>query len=84
MTLGFIPGNHSKGVIAELSGYIPDFVKEEYNIKLNYDQMDQVLPYEWGRANEEFFRGLSANVTFRTYPEPHTIMWNICMIFNLG
>lgn len=80
MTLSLTLGNRIKGIVA-LSGYIPGFVKEEYDIKpvkelsvfISHGEMDQVLPYEWGRANDEFFRGLDANVTFRTYPEPHTV-----------
>ena len=35
--------------------------------------MDQVLPFEWGVANNEYFRGLGANVTFETYPDAHTV-----------
>ncbi|UOF89268.1 esterase [Fodinisporobacter ferrooxydans] len=80
MTLGLTLGYRIKGIVA-LSGYIPSFVKEEYNIQpveelsvfISHGQMDQVLPYEWGQANESFFSELGANVTFRSYPEPHTV-----------
>ncbi|GMA62940.1 alpha/beta hydrolase [Alicyclobacillus fastidiosus] len=57
MTLVLTSGNCIKGIMA-LSGYIPGcFVKEEYNIKpinevsifISHGEMDQVLPYEWGR-----------------------------------
>lgn len=80
MTLSLTLGNKIKGIIA-LSGYIPAFVKEEYNIKavdhlsafISHGEMDQVLPFEWGIANKEYFHGLGANVTFRTYPESHTV-----------
>ena len=80
MTLGVTLGNRIKGIIA-LSGYIPAFVKDEYNIKpvdqqslfISHGEMDQVLPFEWGVANDEYFRKLGANVTFQTYPEGHYI-----------
>ena len=80
MTLGLTLGQRIKGIVA-LSGYIPAFVKEEYNIKpvdklsifISHGEMDQVLPFEWGVANEEYFRELGADVTFRTYPVGHTV-----------
>lgn len=80
MTLGLTLGNRIKGIVA-LSGYIPGFVKDEYDIKpveelsvfISHGEMDQVLPYEWGKANEAFFKGLGAHVSFWTYMEPHTV-----------
>ncbi|MEC1525018.1 esterase [Neobacillus niacini] len=80
MTLGLTLGDKIKGVVA-LSGYIPAFVKEEYEIKavnelsvfISHGEMDQVLPYEWGLANNEYFRQLGANVTFKTYVEGHSV-----------
>jgi phospholipase/carboxylesterase len=80
MTLGLTLGNQIKGIIA-LSGYIPAFVKEEYNIKpveqlsafISHGEMDQVLPFEWGLENNEYFRKLGAKVTFNTYQEGHTV-----------
>lgn len=80
MTLGLTLGDRIKGIIA-LSGYIPGFVKEEYAIKpvnelsvfISHGEFDQVLPYEWGVANNEYFQALGANVTFHTYQEGHTV-----------
>jgi phospholipase/carboxylesterase len=80
MTLGLTLGNKIKGIVA-LSGYIPAFVKEEYEIKpvnevsvfISHGEMDQVLPFEWGLANNEYFRQLGANVTFKTYQEGHSV-----------
>jgi phospholipase/carboxylesterase len=80
MSLGLTLGNRIKGIIA-LSGYIPGFVKDEYNVKpvnqmslfISHGVMDQVLPYEWGVANNEYFQGLGATVTFKTYQEGHTV-----------
>ncbi|MBP3040082.1 esterase [Bacillaceae bacterium Marseille-Q3522] len=80
MALGLILGKRIKGIIA-LSGYIPQFVKEEYVIKpadqlslfISHGEMDNILPYEWGVENSEFFQGLGAQVTFITYQEGHTV-----------
>lgn len=75
LTLGKI-----KGVVA-LSGYIPQFVKEEYTIKsgnqlsvfISHGEYDQVLPFEWGKENVNYFTGLGVPVTFNSYPEGHTV-----------
>lgn len=80
MTLGLTLGNRIKGIIA-LNGYIPGFVKEEYDIKsvqdlslfISHGEMDHVFPLDWGIANDEYFRELGANVTFKTYQEGHTV-----------
>ncbi|MEH7123404.1 esterase [Bacillus sp. JJ1773] len=80
MTLGLTLGERIKGIIA-LSGYIPGFIKEEYDVKpvhnmslfISHGEMDQVLPYEWGVANKEYFQALGASVTFKTYQEGHTV-----------
>jgi phospholipase/carboxylesterase len=80
MTLGLTLGDRIKGIIA-LSGYIPEFVKEEYNIKslhqmslfISHGEIDQVLPYEWGVANNEYFKELGATVTFKSYQVGHTV-----------
>lgn len=80
MTLGLSLGHRIKGIIA-LSGYVPAFVKEEYNIQpvdqlslfISHGEMDQVLPFDWGLANNEYFRKLGAKVTFKTYQEGHTV-----------
>lgn len=73
-------GNRINDIIA-LSGYIPKFVKEEYDIKpvdevsvfISHGQFDNVLPYEWGVASNEFFKELGADVTFKTYQEGHSV-----------
>jgi phospholipase/carboxylesterase len=80
MTLGLTLGNRIKGIVA-LSGYIPGFVKEEYNIKpvnelslfISHGEFDNILPYEWGLESNEFFHGLGAKATFTSYPEGHTV-----------
>jgi phospholipase/carboxylesterase len=80
MTLGITLGDKIKGVVA-LSGYIPLFVKEEYpvqpgsqlNVFVSHGEFDQILPYEWGKENVEYFKGLGVPVTFKSYPDGHTV-----------
>ncbi|MFZ7945862.1 alpha/beta hydrolase [Neobacillus sp. 19] len=80
MTLGLTLGNKIKGIVA-LSGYIPQFVKEEYlvnpgkhlSVFISHGEYDQVLPYEWGKENVEYFTKLGVPVTFKSYPEGHTV-----------
>lgn len=80
MTLALTLGNKIKGVVA-LSGYIPLFVKEEYEINpgqnlavfISHGEFDQVLPFEWGKENVEYFTKLDIPVTFKTYPGGHTV-----------
>ncbi|MGO4886178.1 alpha/beta hydrolase [Anaerobacillus sp. MEB173] len=79
MTLALTHGK-IKGVVA-LSGYIPQFVKEEYTIDpgnqlsvfISHGEYDQVLPYEWGEENVDYFTKLEVPVTFKSYPEGHTV-----------
>ncbi|MFD1038943.1 alpha/beta hydrolase [Virgibacillus byunsanensis] len=80
MTLGLALGNKIKGIVA-LSGYIPDFVKEDYNIKpveqlslfISHGKFDNILPYEWGVESKKFFNSIHAQSTFKTYSEGHTV-----------
>ena len=80
MTLAVTLGNKIKGIVA-LSGYIPQFVKEEYMINvgnhlsvfISHGEFDQVLPYEWGKENVDYFTELGVPTTFKTYGEGHTV-----------
>ena len=80
MTLGLKMEGRIKGIVA-LSGYIPGFVKEEYSnekvdqltLFISHGEFDNILPYEWGVASNEFFKELGAKVDFQTYPEGHTV-----------
>ncbi|GIN86277.1 phospholipase [Heyndrickxia sporothermodurans] len=80
MTLASTLGNKIKGVVA-LSGYIPQFVKEEYIINpgnqlsvfISHGEYDQILPYEWGKENVDYFIKLGVPVTFQSYPVGHTV-----------
>ncbi|MBS4174533.1 esterase [Bacillus sp. FJAT-49736] len=83
MTMSLILGNKIKGVVA-LSGYIPQFVKKEYNINpgnhlsvfVSHGEYDQVLPYEWGNENVDYYTKLGIPVTYKSYPEGHTVSEN--------
>jgi phospholipase/carboxylesterase len=80
MTIGLTLGNKIKGIVA-LSGYIPSFVKEDYTIKpvdhlslfISHGEFDNILPYEWGIENKDYFNRSNAQVTFKTYTEGHTV-----------
>lgn len=80
MTLGLKLGNRIKGIIA-LSGYIPAFVKEEYELQpldevsvfISHGEHDPVLPYEWGVDAEAYYKQHGAKTTFKSYPESHTV-----------
>ncbi|MER2089774.1 MAG: alpha/beta fold hydrolase [Sporosarcina sp.] len=80
MTLGLKLGSRIKGIIA-LSGYIPSFVKEEYDIQsldgvsafISHGKHDQVLPFEWGVDAEAFYRQNGAASIFSDYPGGHTV-----------
>lgn len=69
-----------KGVVA-LSGYIPDFVKDEFcgkpmkntSLFISHGQQDQVLPYSWSEESKDYFESAGADVTFKSYPSPHTV-----------
>jgi len=69
-----------KGIIA-LSGYIPEFVRNENNdvslagieAFISHGEQDPVLPFEWGVEAEEFYRDHGAATTFKAYRAPHTV-----------
>lgn len=79
MSLSLALGKRIKGIVA-LSGYIPKFVMEEevkpvdgLSAFISHGNQDQILPYEWGVAAQEFLKQKGAFVTFRTYSEGHTV-----------
>jgi phospholipase/carboxylesterase len=80
MTIGLTFNHKIKGVVA-LSGYIPQFVREEYSMKpreqlsvfISHGELDPIFPLTWGSANVEFFNQLGTDVTFKTYAVGHTV-----------
>ncbi|MEI4768195.1 dienelactone hydrolase family protein [Psychrobacillus sp. FJAT-51614] len=79
-SLALVMGDKIKGIIA-LSGYIPAFVKEEYehqsvnnlNAFISHGEFDNMLPYEWGTASRDYFVEKGAKVTFKSYPVAHGV-----------
>lgn len=80
MSLALVLGNKIKGIVA-LSGYIPKIVTEDYDVKsveelsvfISHGEMDQILPYEWGVAAQDYFKNKNAEVTFQSYQEGHSV-----------
>ncbi|NHN32157.1 alpha/beta hydrolase [Paenibacillus agricola] len=69
-----------RGIIA-LNGYIPAFVKDEYELQsvthmpvfISHGEYDPVFPKQLGDDNAEFFRQVSNHVTYQTYPSAHGV-----------
>jgi phospholipase/carboxylesterase len=80
MSLALVMGNKISG-IAALSGYIPKFVKEEYEIKsvedaaifISHGEFDPIFPLDIGKENYIFFKEKSKNVSFISYPAGHEV-----------
>ncbi|AXI08876.1 esterase [Oceanobacillus zhaokaii] len=80
MSLGLILDNKIKG-IAALSGYIPDFIKQENDNKdlqglsifISHGEQDPVLPFDWAPPSEQFFKKNGADVEFKQYDTGHTV-----------
>ena len=73
-------GKAIRGVVA-LSGYMPDFVKTEYekhsvghlNIFISHGEYDYIIPPQWGEESRDYFASQEANVTFKTYRDGHGV-----------
>lgn len=69
-----------QGVVA-LSGYLPDFVKNEYakqsvekqHVFISHGDYDYVIPPQSSVESKEYFESLGADVTFKTYPDGHGV-----------
>ncbi|AXI00810.1 esterase [Sporosarcina sp. PTS2304] len=69
-----------QGVVA-LSGYVPEFVKNEYakqsvenqHVFISHGDYDYVISPQSGVESKEYFESLGANVTFNTYPDGHGV-----------
>lgn len=79
-SLAVTMGDVIRGVVA-LSGYVPDFVKTDYeiravdhlNIFISHGEYDYIIPPHWGRESKEYFESLDANVTFKSYNDGHGV-----------
>ncbi|WP_413036295.1 alpha/beta hydrolase [Paenibacillus xylanilyticus] len=80
MTLSLIMGDAIKG-IAAMSGYIPQFVKDEYPIQpgtalsvfISHGDQDHLFPLQLGEDNADYFREHISNVTYVLYPGGHHV-----------
>ncbi len=79
-TLSIIMGPMIRGTVA-LSGFLPDFVIDEYKkmplnrtkIFISHGEYDYVYPIQWGQTSNEFFTEYGADVTYKTYPDGHGV-----------
>ncbi|WP_442952276.1 MULTISPECIES: alpha/beta hydrolase [unclassified Paenibacillus] len=80
MTLSLIMGDAIKGIVA-MSGYIPQFVKDEYKIHPNsllsvfisHGDQDHLFPLQLGEDNASFFQEHTHNVMFVAYHGGHQV-----------
>jgi phospholipase/carboxylesterase len=79
-SLALTMGNKIRGVVA-LSGYTPDFVKNDYlkqavdhlNVFISHGEYDYIIPPHWGKESKEYFESLGAKVTFKSYNDGHGV-----------
>ncbi len=79
-TLALFLGNEIAGTIA-LSGFIPEFVKNEYKkdhlenakVFISHGEFDYDFPISWGINSKEFFEDYGAQVTYNSYPVGHGV-----------
>ncbi|GAS84452.1 alpha/beta hydrolase [Paenibacillus amylolyticus] len=80
MTLSLIMGDAIKGIVA-MSGYIPQFVKDEYKLQpdselsvfISHGDQDHLFPLQLGEDNADFFRQLTKHVTYVPYNGGHQV-----------
>ncbi|MEO2207695.1 alpha/beta hydrolase-fold protein [Paenibacillus pabuli] len=80
MTLSLVMGDSIKGIVA-MSGYIPQFVKDEYPIEpgtalsvfISHGDQDHIFPLQLGEGNADYFREHISNVTYVPYPGGHHV-----------
>ncbi|WP_138495410.1 alpha/beta hydrolase [Paenibacillus pinistramenti] len=80
MTLALVMGSRLKGIVS-LNGYVPDFVKSEYQLQslekvslfISHGQYDPLFPAEIGHETAAYFQALTSNVVFNMYPNGHEV-----------
>lgn len=80
-SLAFAMGKEKLAGIVALSGYIPEFVKNEYKkhsiegmpVFISHGTYDMALPYQWGEASRDFFIEHGADVTFKRFEDGHGV-----------
>lgn len=81
MSLALRMGKGLKGIVA-LNGYVPDFVKTEYDLQsvketsifISHGEFDSVFPAAIGHATAAYFKELTPLLTFRLYPSDHGVI----------
>lgn len=79
-TLCVAMGNQIRACAA-MSGFLPDFVKEQYvkkdmgktKIYISHGEYDYVYPILWSEESKDFFEKQGAQVVYKTYPSGHGI-----------
>jgi phospholipase/carboxylesterase len=80
MTLALTMGDRLKGIVA-LNGYVPEFVKTEYELRdvgkvgvwVSHGLYDTVFPVRIGEETAAYFGPLTSQLTFKTYPTDHGV-----------
>lgn len=80
MSLALKLGNQLKGIVA-LSGYVPDFVKNEYPLQsvedmsvfISHGELDSVFPIAIGHQTADYFKDKTKHLTFTTYRMDHGV-----------
>jgi len=80
MTLALTMGDRLKGIVA-LNGYVPDFVKTEYPLRIvkdvsvfvSHGEYDSVFPVRIGHETAAYFKERTPRLTFRLYPTDHGV-----------
>lgn len=81
MTLALTMGDKRLKGIASLSGYIPEFVKEEYPLQslknlsvfVSHGEYDSVFPIHVGHATADFLKKQTEHVNLYTYTANHEV-----------
>lgn len=80
-SLAFTMGKEKLAGVVALSGYIPEFVKTEYQkhsvesmpVFISHGTYDMALPYQWGETSRDFFTEQGADVTFIRFEDGHGV-----------
>ncbi|WP_342512059.1 dienelactone hydrolase family protein [Sporosarcina sp. FSL K6-1522] len=78
--LALTMGSAIRGVVA-LSGYVPDFVKTDYQKQpvdhltmfISHGEYDYVIPPQYGKDSKAYFESLGAKVDFKLYNDGHGV-----------
>lgn len=80
MTLALTMGDQLKGIVA-LNGYVPEFVKTEYELRsvkdvsvfVSHGEYDSVFPVRIGNETAAYFMDQTPRLTFKLYASDHAV-----------